>query len=290
MIFRLFRQIFITLQMIKFEHTVFALPFAFLGAILSARGMPAWDTCLWILLAMIGARSAAMAFNRLVDTRIDSLNPRTSRRALPAGLLHRGYVIAFIIINSVLLIYVSYRLNTLSLILSFPALAILFFYSYTKRFTSLSHLVLGFALSIAPAGGWIAVSGTFSWSVLILSGLVVTWVAGFDIIYACQDVQFDSVYGLYSIPRRFGVRGALRLSFLLHMLTVVILVYFFMHFALSWIALGGIILISTLLLIEHLLIKPDDLSRLNLAFFTLNGFFSVLLFVFVFLDLLVFSG
>jgi len=285
MILKLLNQINNTLKMIKFEHTVFALPFAFLGAILAGRGIPSFETCGWILLAMIGARSSAMAFNRLVDEKIDRENPRTQKRALPSGHVKPAYVVGFIVFNSALLIFSSYMLNPLCFILSFPALAVLLFYSYTKRFTSLSHLVLGYALSIAPAGGWIAVEGTFSSSIFLLCILVVTWVAGFDILYACQDEKFDSMYGLYSIPQKVGLRKALRISLMLHLVTVITLGVFYLHFSLSWIALGGIIFLSFLLLGAHLLIKPDDFSRINTAFFTVNGLFSILLFLFVLLDL-----
>jgi len=281
------RQVNITLNMVKFEHVVFALPFAFIGSVLAARGVPSLIQCLWILLAMIGARNSAMAFNRLVDEKIDRENPRTRNRALPAGLVTRSYIIGFILFNSFLFIVAAYLLNQLSFLLSFPALALLFFYSYTKRFTSLCHLVLGTALSIAPAGGWIAISGYIDYSVLILSAVVVTWVAGFDIIYACQDVQFDSSYGLYSIPRRFGTKKALRISLLMHILTVLFLFLLYDHFQLGWVSLVGMIILSILLISEHLIIRPGDLSKINVAFFTFNGLFSVLLFLFIFIDLLI---
>ncbi len=279
-----FEKIRISLDMIKFEHTVFALPFAFLGAILAARGIPSLTTCAWILLAMIGARSSAMAFNRLIDEPIDRNNPRTRARALPSGRISRGYVIGFTLVNAGLFIFSAYMLNLLSFVLSLPALAVILFYSYTKRFTSLSHIVLGMALSIAPAGGWIAVRGTFSIDVLLLCLVVVTWVAGFDILYACQDVEFDSLFGLYSIPQKVGVTNALRISFACHLLTIASLLALVHVFELSWFSLAGIVFLSLLLIWEHLIIHADDLSRINTAFFTMNGFFSILLFFIVFID------
>ena len=274
----------ISLDMIKFEHTVFALPFAFLGAVLAARGVPSLTTCSWILLAMIGARSSAMAFNRLIDEPIDRNNPRTRARALPSGRISRGYVIGFTLVNAGLFIFAAYMLNLLSFVLSLPALAVILFYSYTKRFTSLSHIVLGMALSIAPAGGWIAVRGTFSIDVLLLCLVVVTWVAGFDILYACQDVEFDSLFGLYSIPQKVGVTNALRISSACHLLTIAAMLALVRVFELSWFSLAGIVFLSLLLIWEHLIIHADDLSRINTAFFTMNGFFSILLFFIVFID------
>lgn len=280
----------LVLQMIKIEHTVFALPFAFLGAVLAQRGLPSGRTSLLILLAMVGARSAAMAFNRLVDEPFDRENPRTRNRAIPQGLLSRSFVSGFILISSLLFLISAGLLNRLSFILAFPALAIILFYSYSKRFTPFSHLVLGFALSIAPAGGWIAVTGAFSPLIFILSAVVITWVSGFDILYACQDVTFDSSFGLHSIPVRFGVNRAFTLSFAMHGFTILFLLIMYRVFELSWCSLAGIIVLSAILLAEHLIIRPGDLRRIDTAFFTLNGIFSILLFVTVLIDLISLSN
>src|SRR5215475_13722253 len=213
----MFRSLKITLEMIKIEHTLFALPFAFLGAVLAARGLPGWDRILWIVVAMIGARSAAMAFNRLVDREFDATNPRTKMRAIPAGLLSPRFVVAFTVASAALFFLAAFMLNRLTLILSPVALASVLVYSYTKRFTSLSHLVLGWCLSIAPSGAWFAVRGTIdSPAPLLLSLAVMLWTAGFDIIYACQDRDFDAQAGLYSIPKRFGLARALWISRGLH--------------------------------------------------------------------------
>jgi len=289
MIAALFRQLRLTLGMIRIEHTVFALPFAFLGAVLAERRFPDTYTCVWILMAMVGARSAAMAFNRLADLPFDRENPRTSNRVLPQGRVSRRYVVGFTVASALLMLLAAYMLNPLSFILAFPALLVILGYSLTKRFTSLTHVVLGFALSIAPAGGWIAVTGAFDPRILLLSVVVVTWVAGFDILYACQDVSFDSRFGLYSIPVRFGIRRALTISFLLHLGTIFSLGLLIYVFQLSWFSLAGSLLLAGILVYEHLLLRPQDLSRVNTAFFTLNGLFSILLFVIVLLDIWLFQ-
>jgi 4-hydroxybenzoate polyprenyltransferase len=281
----IFRQLRVTLEMIKIEHTVFALPFAFLGALLAGRQFPGLWTCAWVLVAMIGARSAAMAFNRLVDMPFDRENPRTRDRSLPQGRVSRRYVVGFTVASALLFLFAAYMLNLLTFVLAFPALGVVLGYSLTKRFTSLTHAVLGFALSIAPAGGWIAVTGSFDVRILVLSLVVVTWVAGFDILYACQDVGFDSRFGLYSIPVRFGVRRALAISFGLHLGTILSLGVLLYVFQLSWFSLAGTVLLAAILVYEHLILHPQDLTRVNTAFFTLNGIFSILLFIFVYLDL-----
>ncbi len=275
----------IVLEMIKVEHTVFALPFAYLGAFLAARGFPGWERSFWILVAMVGARSAAMGFNRLVDMRIDAQNPRTSGRALPRGLVSTGFVTIFVVASAGLLFVAAWMLNPLSLRLAPIALVIVLGYSYTKRFTSLSHLFLGLALGIAPIGGWVAVTGEWDRTSLLLSAAVLLWVAGFDIIYACQDVDFDKHVGLYSFPSRLGIRRALWLSALFHVGMVGVLVWSFIVFGLSWLSWVGLALVAIALIYEHQLVKPDDLSRVNAAFFTLNGLVSIFLLVFVGLDL-----
>ncbi len=288
MIRSVWRQLRITLEMIKIEHTVFALPFAFIGAILAQRGLPSLRTCVWILLAMIWARSAAMAFNRLVDARIDAGNPRTRDRALPRGLVSRTYVAGFVVVCSGMFLLSAWMLNPLSFILAFPALALVLAYSFSKRFTSFSHVLLGLALSIAPVGGWIAVTGRLDPEVLLLCLVVVTWVAGFDIVYSCQDVGFDSKFGLFSIPARWGVPRALVISFGLHILTIAALFLVYFTFRLSWFSLAGIAALSGILVYEHIVIRPNDLTRVNMAFFTLNGIFSISLFILILGDVLLF--
>ena len=279
----------LVLEMIKFEHTIFALPFAFLGAFLAARGLPHWPESFWILAAMVGARSAAMAFNRLVDRIQDGLNPRTAARALPRGLLGAGFVAFFILASSVLFIFSTWMLNSLAFRLSPLALVVVFFYSYTKRFTWLSHLVLGLSLAMAPVGGWIAVRGAIEASPFYLAAAVLLWVAGFDIIYACQDVDFDRKTGLHSLPRLVGIRRALWISAGFHILMVVILFYAFFVFQLSLLSLLGLAIVAGALVYEHHLVGPHDLSRVNAAFFTVNGVVSIVLFIFVGLDLCLFA-
>jgi len=282
----LFRSLKITLEMIKLEHTLFALPFAFLGAVLAARGLPAGNQILWIVVAMVGARSAAMAFNRLVDREFDAANPRTKMRAIPAGLLRPQFVAVFTVASAALFFLAAFMLNRLTLILSPVALASILFYSYTKRFTSLSHLVLGWCLSIAPTGAWIAVRGAIDSPVpLLLSLAVLLWTAGFDIIYACQDREFDMKAGLRSIPQRFGVARALLTSRLLHAAMFAALVGIYFLTGLRWLGLIGIIATAALLVYQHRLVRADDLSRLNMAFFTTNAYVSVILFVTIAADI-----
>jgi 4-hydroxybenzoate polyprenyltransferase len=275
-----------TLEMIKVEHSVFALPFALIGALLAARGLPSGHQIFWIVVAMIGARSAAMSFNRLVDRRIDAANPRTAQRALPAGLLSVQFVVLFTIAAAALLIFAAAQLNRLAFLLSPLALAIVFAYSYTKRFTLLSHLVLGFCLGIAPAAAWIAVRGTLDPTILLLTGAVTLWTAGFDVLYACQDIDFDVRAGLHSIPRRWGVAAALRTAMVFHVAMLALLLWLALASQLGWLALLGLAIVAGLLVYEHTLVKPHDLSRLDAAFFTTNGWVGVLLLVFWGADIL----
>lgn len=269
-----------TLEMIKIEHTLFALPFAFLGAVLAANGLPGSWQILWIVIAMVGARSSAMAFNRLVDRQFDAANPRTSMRAIPAGLLSVKFVALFTLVSAAVFFLAAAMLNRLTLWLSPVALFSVLFYSYTKRFTLLSHLALGWALSIAPTGAWIAVRGAIDSPVpLLLSLAVMLWTAGFDIIYACQDRDFDAEAGLNSIPQRFGVAAALWISRGLHAAMLAALVWVFFLTGLRWIGLVGIIATAALLFYQHRLVRADDLSRLNVAFFNTNAWVSVILFV-----------
>ncbi len=267
----------ITLDMIRFEHTIFALPFAFIGALLARKGLPAAWQAGWIVAAMVGARSAAMAFNRIADAQYDKLNPRTSERALPRGGLSRQFAMTFTIAMSGLFILSAWRLNSLCFYLSFPTLAILLLYSYTKRFTAFSHLVLGFAVGCAPLAAWLAVRGEFGWPPILLGGAVMFWVAGFDLIYALQDMEFDRKTKLFSLPAKFGARTALQISTLFHGATVILLAGTAMLAGLGWIAYAGIAIIAGILYWEHRLVTPEDLSRINVAFFNLNGYISILL-------------
>ena len=272
-----FRQVKIILEMIKFEHTIFALPFAIMSAFLAAEGLPGKSDLFWIVLAMVGARSCAMAFNRLADAEIDNRNPRTQTRAIPAGLLKKTDVLIFVVLSACLLVVSAYQLNPLAFKLSPIALAIIMLYSYTKRFTSLAHLWLGLSLSIAPIGAWIAIQGRFNLLPILLGISVMLWTAGFDIIYACQDFDFDKSFGLHSIPVKFGVRAALWISNLLHAVTVCLLIIIAEISQLGWIYMIGVGAVAVILIYEHLIVKPNDLSRVNLAFFTLNGAVSLIL-------------
>ena len=276
----------ISLEMIKWEHSVFALPFALCGAMLAAGGWPSAWQLLWIIVAMVSARSAAMAFNRLVDSEIDAANPRTRLRALPAGLLSRRFVLLFVIASCAIFVLAAAMLNRLTLLLSPVALAIVLLYSYTKRFTRWSHLVLGFALGVAPPAAWIAVRGSLDPRILLLTGVVTFWVAGFDVLYACQDCDFDLSFGLHSIPRSYGVPRALLLARLMHAVMLLLLLATVVAFGLGTLAAVGVVVVALLLAYEHSLVSARDLSRLNAAFFTMNGIISVVLFVFVAADLL----
>lgn len=273
--------------MIKWEHSVFALPFALCGAMLAAGGIPSGHQLLWIVVAMIAARSAAMAFNRLADATIDAANPRTQMRALPAGTLSRQFVAFFTLAACAVFVFAAWRLNHLALLLSPLALAVLLSYSYTKRFTRWSHLVLGFALGIAPSAAWIAVRGSLDPRILILTAAVTFWVGGFDVLYACQDCEFDRTYGLHSVPRYIGIPKALVFARLLHLAMIGLLILLVVAFHLGALAFIGIAAVALLLGYEHSLVSQHDLSKLNAAFFTMNGVISVVFFVFVAGDLLV---
>ncbi len=280
----------LTLEMIKFEHSVFALPFALTGALLALRqsnfNVPEWRwKLLWILAAMVSARSAAMAFNRVVDVEIDRLNPRTSSRHIPARLLSPAFAWAFVVVTSFAFLLAARELNQLCFALAPVALGVVFFYSFTKRFTSLSHLVLGFALGIAPAAAWIAVRGSLSPAILWLTAAVMFWTAGFDVIYSCQDFQFDCAERLFSIPRRFGLATALAIARGFHVAMVGCLLALVFSFHLGVLSLAGIAAVAVLLIYEHSLVSPRDFSRVNAAFFTMNGWVSVLFFCFLAADI-----
>ncbi|WP_199614959.1 UbiA-like polyprenyltransferase [Paenibacillus alkalitolerans] len=281
----------IFLEMIKFEHTLFALPFAFMGAVLGAvvttDMLPTWQQILWVTLAMIGARSAAMGLNRVVDAAIDGKNPRTAMRAIPAGFLSKKEVLVFIVASFVLLFYAASQLNPLCVRLLPIAVFLLTFYSYTKRFTWLCHVVLGLTIGLAPLGGWIAVTGAFDIAALALYAAVAFWIAGFDILYACQDVEFDRSQGLHSIPSKFGVRGALAIAKAFHIVTAAAFIALWGLADLQWWYAAGLAVAYVILFYEHMLVKPNDLSKLNTAFFTMNGILSIVVFTFTLVDVLV---
>ena len=276
----------VTLEMIKWEHSIFALPFALCGAMLAAGGLPTAHHLTWIVVAMVSARSAAMAFNRIADAALDAANPRTQARALPAGTLTSAFVATFVVASCAIFVLAAAQLNHLSLVLSPVALAIVLLYSYTKRFTRWSHLVLGFSLGMAPAAAWIAVRGSLDARILWLTAAVTFWVGGFDVLYACQDYEFDRQSDLHSIPRYVGIRGALMVSRLFHTLMLVLLVALLFAFGLGKLAVAGLVAVALLLTYEHSLVQPTDLSKLNAAFFTMNGVISVVFFFFVAADLL----
>jgi 4-hydroxybenzoate polyprenyltransferase len=281
----LLKRLRLTLEMIKFEHSVFALPFALTGALLAFRehgfhAGPAAAKLAWIVVAMVAARSAAMAFNRLVDADLDARNPRTRMRHLPTGMLSRGFTWGFVAVSSAVFLLAAGRLNPLCLRLAPLALAVVFCYSFTKRFTSVSHLVLGFSLGIAPAAAWIAVAGSLDPRILWLTAAVTCWTAGFDVIYACQDYEFDCAEALSSVPRLLGVAGALWVSRCLHLLMVVCLLALVHALSLGVLALAGVGAVAALLTYEQSLVRANDLSRVDAAFFTMNGWVSVLFFIF----------
>lgn len=273
-----FHRITVFLEMIKFSHTIFALPFALTGALLAARGIPSASRLFWIVMAMVGARTAAMGLNRLIDAEIDGRNPRTSNRALPAGLLGKGTVVVFIVLAVLLLLYAAARLNPLCLQLAPVALFFLVLYSYCKRFTSLAHVVLGLCLGAAPVGAWIAIRGEVSAAPVLLGLAVLFWVAGFDILYALQDLEFDRSAGLHSIPVRLGVNGSLRLSRIFSVIMVALLILVQLLLRPGPFFAVGIVLTVALLAYEQWLLRDGDLSRLDLAFFTMNGYISIIIF------------
>ncbi|WP_243372282.1 4-hydroxybenzoate octaprenyltransferase [Geotalea sp. SG265] len=280
------RKIGIFLEMIKFSHTIFALPFAFTGAVLAARGLPSPYQAFWILMAMVGARTAAMSLNRLIDAEIDGRNPRTRGRAIPAGLLSKGLVALFIAISLALLLWAARMLNPLCLRLSPIALFFLVLYSYCKRFTALAHMVLGLCLAAAPLGAWIAITGSISPSPILLALAVLVWVAGFDILYALQDLDFDRASGLHSIPVALGIGGSLWLARFLHLMMIALLAVLYVTANLGTFFLLGLVITILLTGYEHWLLRKGDLTRLDAAFFNMNGYISVVIFIFTLLDML----
>ncbi|MBU9723954.1 MULTISPECIES: UbiA-like polyprenyltransferase [Bacillaceae] len=285
------KKIKIILEMIKFEHTIFALPFAFLGAVLGSLLInDAWPTIsdwVWITLAMVGARSAAMSLNRVIDAQIDKANPRTADRAIPAGLISKFETIVFIILSFGLLFFASYQLNMLAVYLLPVAVLFLVLYSYTKRFTWLCHVFLGFTIAIAPLGGWVGATGTLTWEAFLLFIAVAFWTAGFDIIYATQDADYDRDVKLYSIPSYFGIAKALIIARSFHIVSFIALITIFFITPLSWIYLLGVLIVGGIMIYEHSLVSPSDLSKVDVAFFKMNGIISIVMLVFTIGDLLI---
>jgi 4-hydroxybenzoate polyprenyltransferase len=282
----LFRNVAVTLEMIRWEHSIFALPFALCGAMLAAGGLPTAAQLGWIVVSMVSARSAAMAFNRLADAQIDAANPRTAARAIPTGALSQKFVGTFVLVSCAIFVLAAAQLNRLTLYLSPVALAVILLYSYTKRFTRWSHVVLGFALGIAPAAAWIGVRGSLDPRILLLTAAVTFWVGGFDVLYACQDIDFDRANSLNSIPQAYGIRRALFISRALHLVMLGLLVALVVIFGLGKLAMIGVIAVALLLAYEHSLVSSDDLNKLNAAFFTMNGVIALVFFLFLAADLL----
>ena len=280
------KKIKILLEDIKIQHTIFALPFALMSAFIASNGVPPSDKLLWILLAMVGARSSAMSFNRIADVDYDRENPRTKERALPKGRIRKSYYIIFLILSVLLFIFSCIMLNRLALILSPAALLIVFFYSYTKRFTIFSHFFLGLSLSLAPIGAWVAIREEISIVSVVLGLAVIFWLAGLDIIYSCQDVEFDKSHGLFSFPAKLGIERALRLAALFHVIMMLFLFSLFFTGNLGLLYVVGIILIAGLLYYEHSIVRPDDLSMVNVAFFNVNGIISIGLMLMTILDII----
>lgn len=286
---QLFNQGKVYLELVKFSHTIFALPFAFMGALLAAGGIPTAGQLFWILIAMVGARTGAMGCNRLLDYKVDSLNPRTKDRPLPAGQISLWQVFLLILISYGLFVFAASRLNHICFILSPYVIIILSFYSLAKRFTSYTHYILGFSLGMSPIGAWLAVSGNLSWPPVFLGLAVLCWVSGFDLLYALQDIEFDRKTGLFSLPVKLGIPITLKLAKRMHliMLGLLFLVFLASPF-LGWLYLSGLFIAAVLLYYEHGLISADDLSRIDAAFFTINGYLSVSLFLITAFDVLLF--
>ena len=276
----------LTLEMIKWEHSIFALPFALTGAVLAAGGWPRLAALFWIVVCMVSGRSAAMAFNRLVDARLDAANPRTAMRALPAGHLSSAFVAGFVVVSAGVFLLAAARLNRLTLELAPLTLVVLLAYSYMKRVTRWSHLVLGLALGIAPSAAWIAVRGSLDARIAVLSAAVLLWVGGFDVLYACQDFEHDRAAGLNSVPQAFGLAAAFWIARAMHVGMIGLLLWLVHLFSLGGFAMAGVAIVAILLLYEHSLVSPRDLQRMNAAFFTLNGLISIAFFAFFAADVL----
>lgn len=274
-------------KMIKLEHSLFALPFAFTGMIIGAKGIPEINIILWVIVAMVGARSAAMGLNRLIDANIDGKNPRTENRSIPKGLISKKQTFLYIILSLIIYFIATYMINSLAFMLSPIPVLVFILYSYTKRFTNMCHIVLGVALGLAPIGAWVAATGELPLPAFILGIGVLFWVAGFDILYAIQDIDFDRSQGLYSIPALMGISGALITARVLHIIAFIL--FFILKFmvGLGTIYLAGILISGAFLAYEHSLVSKNDLSKLNVAFFNINAYISIIIFVFTLIDLLV---
>ena len=277
------------LKMIKFSHSIFALPFAFTAALMAASGIPSAKQIFWIVIAMVSARSGAMGLNRIIDREIDAKNPRTMNREIPSGKINVGSAVFFTVLSLTIFVFSAYMLNPLCLKLSPLAIAVLLLYSYTKRFTWLSHIVLGIAISAAPVGAWIAVRGTFNAEILPIAFAVVFWLSGFDVLYALQDIEFDRLHGLHSIPERFGIKDTLLFSRVFHLITWGLLAFTGIIFDLGIFYWIGMAAAGGLFIYEHSLVKHEDLSRLDMAFFNMNGYISITVFIFTLLDYLFLS-
>jgi len=273
------------LGMIKIEHSLFALPFAFTGAVLAAEGFPSFDKIFWIIVAMVGARTFAMGLNRIADAEIDAKNPRTASREIPTGKISKSAAVFYIIVALIIYEFATFMLNTLSFFLSPIPIIVFIIYSYSKRFTSFCHIILGIALGLAPIGAWVAVDGTLNLGITLVGIAVVFWVAGFDIIYALQDIDFDKEHNLFSIPALFGIRNSLMFSRIFHLITFIIFIYIKFYFALGLIYLSGVIISGLFMLYEHFLVKAEDLKNVNMAFFNLNAYISATIFLFVVFDI-----
>jgi 4-hydroxybenzoate polyprenyltransferase len=286
----IFTRIKVFLEMIKFAHTIFALPFAFTGAILAARGLPTLYQTFWIVMAMVGARTAAMGLNRVIDAEIDAQNPRTTNRAIPAGLIGKGTVFLFVFLGILLMFFAAHRLNPLCFYLSPLILIFLVLYSYCKRFTALSHLVLGICIAFAPLGGWIAIQGRVELPAVLLATSVVFWLAGFDTLYALQDLDFDRAHGLHSIPVRLGVTGSLWAARFFHAIMLFLLIALYVTMNLGIFYLAGLGITAALIFYEHWLLRNGDLKKLDMAFFNMNGYISITICIFTLIDVLVIRG
>lgn len=275
--------------MVKFEHTLFALPFAFTGMFIAAQGFPSMRTIGWIVLAMFGARSGAMGFNRVADAKIDARNPRTEKRDIPAGKISVAEALLYVVLSFILFFFAAYQLNPLCFYLSPIPVAVFILYSYTKRFTFLCHIVLGVALGLAPIGAWVAVTGNVNLGISMMGLGVLFWAAGFDIVYACQDLDFDKEEGLFSIPRFIGLANSLRLARVFHLVAFALFIYTWSYFGMGYIYLSGILLSGGFMVYQHSIIKPSDLSKLGMAFFNYNAYISLTICIFTLADILVFK-
>ena len=279
------KSFFAFIKMIKLEHSLFALPFAFVGMILAAKGLPSWNVILWVVVAMVGARSAAMGVNRYADAEIDARNPRTASREIPAGNISKKATLFYILVSLALYFTAAFMLNRLTAVLSPIPVLIFILYAYAKRFTNFCHVILGIALGLAPICAWIAVTGSIDTAPFILGGAVILWVAGFDILYAIQDIEYDRKEGLHSIPAVFGTGGSLIIARILHFAAICLFISLMAFTNLGYIYLAGVLLSGALMAYEHSLVSKDDLSKLNMAFFNMNAYISITIMIFTIIDI-----